>query len=113
MISPCGIECDDCEIFIAANDAEFAEKLADSWRRSFQPKAKAEWFKCQGCHGDDSVVWGDDCKIRECCIKTHGLSNCSECNEFPCKLITAFENDGYAHHKTAVENLRQMRDETG
>ena len=109
MIAPCGIDCDSCPILKAVNDTEFAEKLAADWRKSGHPKAEAGWFKCQGCRGDDTLVWGEDCAIRKCCLKERQLENCSLCQDFPCKLITDFETDGATHHKAAVANLRQFR----
>ena len=109
MISACGLDCDACPIFKAANDSRFAETLAAQWREAGQPEAVADWFKCQGCHGDDSLVWTEDCAIRKCCIQDHKFENCSMCKDFPCKLLLDFESDGLATHRAAVEHLKTMR----
>ena len=111
MISPCGPDCAACHIHKAANDPQFAEQLAADWRKAGHAKAEAGWFQCQGCHGPDNLVWGGDCAIRKCCLKDRELSNCSPCPGFPCTLVTDFESDGSAHHKTAVENLRRMKND--
>ena len=111
MISPCGMDCGECPIFKAANDSDFAEALAEGWRKTTHPNAEAGWFKCQGCHGDDALVWGEDCAMRNCCLKERKLANCSFCPDFPCKLITDFEADGVGNHKAAVQRLRQMKEE--
>jgi len=103
----CGIECERCPIYIAAHDADYAEELAQQWRRDGHSEAKADWFRCEGCHGADEVVWGDDCAIRECCKTSRGLDNCSRCEVFPCDTINEFANDGIPHHREAVESLRQ------
>jgi len=108
-IAPCGIDCATCPILKAANDPGFAKNLAEDWRKGGQSEAKADWFKCQGCRGPDSLVWSENCKIRQCCSKEKRLQNCSVCKDFPCELITTFENDGFPHHKTAVERLRELR----
>lgn len=109
MISACGLTCTECPIYNAATDPEAAEELARQWQADGYENACADWFKCRGCHGPDDVVWGDDCKIRQCCIKEKKLENCSQCSTFPCGLITGFENDGMAHHKAAIACLREMR----
>jgi hypothetical protein len=108
MIAACGLNCDECSIRKAADDKEFAEKLAAQWRKSGRSEATADWFKCQGCHGPDELVWWGGCKIRSCCIKRRRLSNCSYCSGFPCLLIEEFEKDGYAHHAKAVQHLRSL-----
>ena len=113
MIAACGLNCDDCEIGKAAKDPAFAEKLAARWRQSGKKAATADWFKCQGCHGQDDLVWSDDCKIRACCVKTKRLRNCAECGEFPCPLVDKFEKDGYAHHAKAVRFLKEIRQGKG
>lgn len=109
MIAACGLDCSACPILKAANDGQYAEQLAADWRNSGHPKAVAGWFRCQGCHGDDSLVWSDDCAIRNCCLKDHALENCSCCPDFPCDLLKSFESDGAAHHRAGVENLRRLR----
>lgn len=111
MISPCGMDCDACPIFKAANDKKFAEKLAAGWRNTGHPKAEANWLTCQGCHGDDSLVWGEDCAVRNCSLKEKKLDNCSFCPDFPCTLLIDFELDGADDHRVAVERLRTMRTE--
>ncbi len=108
-IAACGMDCSVCPIRKAANDSEFAEKLAGRWRKSGHPDAKAEWFKCQGCHGPKDVLWTEDCKIRECCVEEKKLKNCSQCSDFPCDLINAFGNDGNDNHRAAFERLREMK----
>jgi len=66
---------------------------------------------CGGCHGDDARLWSSDCVIRTCCIKENRLSNCSECDLFPCKRGIEFESDQWAHHRQAVSRLRRMHQE--
>jgi len=109
MLAPCGLVCTDCCVYKAAQDQKKAEELAVQWQQQGCPDAKPEWFKCRGCKGEDKYVWGDDCEIRNCCLKTKKLDNCSLCDSFPCEYILNFENDGLEHHKAAITNLRRMR----
>jgi hypothetical protein len=103
----CGIDCTNCGIRKAAIDPAEAEREAARWRSRGHADAKPEWFQCQGCHGPTEVVWSGKCKIRACARK-RSLTNCSQCEDFPCANITAFESDGNAHHRKAIERLRAM-----
>ena len=107
-IAPCGLDCSACAIYIAAHDPEAAERLAKQWRQGISEKAKAEWFRCQGCRGDKSVRWCDDCKIAEC-AEERGLEFCSQCDDFPCVLLLVWAEEPEPH-RIAFERLKQMRD---
>ena len=109
LLAPCGIICTDCAIYKAAKDKEMAEKLAERWRSAGHKNATPDRFECRGCFGNEKFLWTDDCRIRKCCLKIKRLNNCSLCDEFPCELISKFENDPFPHHKNAVANLRRIR----
>ncbi len=106
MLAPCGIDCSECEIFVAARDPAAAEHLAEQWR-SWNPKAEASWFRCQGCRGDRSVRWTEDCAIAAC-AEEKGIRFCSECGEFPCKRLEDWAA-AYPHHQKAFDRLVEMR----
>ena len=80
------------------------------WRATWQPKAEAGWFRCQGCRGDRSVCWSEDCGLYACCVETKKLEFCSQCDDFPCGELTKWAAD-YAHHVPALERLKAMRAE--
>ena len=109
MIAPCGIDCENCSIYKASMDKSVADKLTEQWRNAGHKDATAIWFKCRGCRGEDKLIWSPDCRIRKCCMTIRRLDNCSFCDDFPCEIITKFENDPFPHHKEAVENLRKMK----
>jgi hypothetical protein len=46
------------------------------------------------------------------CAREKGVKLCSECPGFVCEKLEAFANDGAAHHRRSVENLRRIK-ETG
>ena len=106
-LAPCGIDYRDCGIRKAACDPLEGEREAERWRKRGHEDASAEWFKCQGCHGPTEFVWSSKCTIRPC-AKERGLSNCSQCSDFPCEQILAFEGDGSPHHCRAVGRLREL-----
>jgi hypothetical protein len=109
MIAPCGIDCGPCPIRRAANDPGFRARFTEEARGSWAPDATEDWWKCQGCGGDDSLCWGSDCGIRHCCLGERELQDCSWCADFPCRLIEEFDADEHEHHSDAVDSLRRMR----
>lgn len=82
MVAPCGLECEVC------------------------PQRTPEL--CGGCHAENGPLWCADCRIRVCCKYERKLSNCSECDGFPCERILAFEADKWEHHTAAVQRLRDL-----
>lgn len=64
--------------------------------------------KCGGCRGALDKHWDADCKLLSC-ARTRQLEYCFQCEEFPCRQLIDFSNDGYDHHRITVENLKVMR----
>ncbi|MCR4421409.1 MAG: class I SAM-dependent methyltransferase [Exilispira sp.] len=73
----CGIICNDCRNFM-------------------------ENMNCHGCILEEKLL--ENCPTRSCAISKH-LHSCIECNNFPCKILNEFYNDGKDLHKKAFENL--------
>ena len=48
--------------------------------------------------------------MRDCAAKKQDVTRCSDCQEFPCSLITNFNNDGMLHHAEVLENCRSLRE---
>ncbi len=65
--------------------------------------------KCSGCRGSLERHWSPGCKMRSCALE-RGHTYCFECDGFPCEDVRSFENDGLAHHKMTVENMRAMKE---
>jgi hypothetical protein len=105
LLAPCGIDCTACDIFKAAQDREFAVRLAETWR-SGNPNVQPEWFRCQGCRGDRSLRWSEDCHIAGCC-EEKAIADCSCCTDFPCQPYLDWI-DPYPHHQAAYERLKEM-----
>ena len=109
MIAPCGIDCAECSIYRAANSPAEAAKLAERRRAAGHEQAIPGWFRCQGCHGAEGLLWSGGCQIRRCCCSERHHEDCSLCDAFPCETITSFEDDGDKHHRAAVQRLRVRR----
>ena len=99
-LSVCGLRCATCTIHLRTED-----ELA-YWRtRNVDP----EKIRCNGCRSArDEHHWSNDCEILACCIDMKGHAYCSECSEFPCRMLERWA-EGMEHHAQAVARLREMR----
>lgn len=66
---------------------------------------------CPGCKIDNENSSNPDCKFKKC-NRDKGLSICSECKDFPCIMVKNMSESQWAHHRTALPNLLQIK-ETG
>jgi len=74
-------------------------------------QVKPEEINCDGCLGGGLLTpYCRDCKIRLCAAEKPGVTRCSDCPDFPCSLVTDFNNDGMRHHAEVLENLRRMQE---
>ncbi len=99
LISPCGLYCGVCAIYIAHrdNNEKFKERLASLYKGGVSGKGalpnseqlSAMDIHCQGCLSDDLFIHCHQCDIRACTIKK-GYSGCHQCDEFPCEYIDNF-----------------------
>lgn len=114
-IAVCGLDCGACEIRRAPFDDAAAESVI-AWFREMQWLAEEEGIEeviergmyCRGCRGDRALHWSADCAILLCCVDERQLAFCSECDTFPCALLTdrARDNRSYAD---GLQRLREMR----
>ena len=67
-------------------------------------------MRCDGClGGGPTPSHVPKCAIKLCAAEKTKTGRCSECAEFPCGLISDFNNDGVQHHSEVLANLRQLR----
>jgi hypothetical protein len=114
-IAVCGLDCGGCEIRRAPFD-EAAAAIAIAWFREMQWLTEEDGIEeviergmyCEGCRGDRMRHWSADCQILICCVDERHLEFCSECDDFPCALLTdrARDNRSYAD---GLQRLREMR----
>jgi hypothetical protein len=115
MLAACGLDCGPCPIRQIPLDAEAAEGAIAwfkqrGWLEESEGVTEAIERKmyCKGCQGDRSVHWSDNCKILLCCVDEKHQQHCGQCLELmSCDKLESFASDGHAHHKEAVERLRQ------
>jgi hypothetical protein len=65
---------------------------------------------CKGCHSDqDDVHWDAECRILLCCVVEKGLDNCSQCQVFPCEMLTEWAGDNPKYIE-ALDRLKSIAD---
>ncbi len=99
LISPCGLYCGVCAIYIADrdNNQKFKERLVDVYRGNIEGKGKipnsenlsTEDIQCHGCLSDKPSLFCRQCEIRDC-TKEKGYIGCHQCDEFPCNYVENF-----------------------
>jgi len=108
-MAACGLICSKCPVFLAPNNPEIGQKLAEDYKGKWD-NVKAEDFRCDGCWGEDHEMWSPDCEIRKCCVKVKNLTYCYECQEFPCQKLKNSTNKGKKYEE-ALERLKKMKKE--
>lgn len=99
LISPCGLYCGVCAVYIATreNNTRLKERLASLYKGGTPGKGTlpnsenltAEEIHCGGCLSDDLFMHCRQCDIRAC-AEEKGYSGCHECDDFPCAFIDHF-----------------------
>jgi len=85
LLSPCGLYCGVCAVYIAHRDdnKKFKERLAPVYG------VGPEDIRCKGCKSDEPFGFCKVCPIKSCTIEK-GYEGCYQCGDFPCSLIDAF-----------------------
>jgi len=99
FISPCGLYCGVCAIYMADRDhnEKLKEKLVGLYKggvagKGTLPNAEnltTEDIRCGGCLSNDLFMHCKQCEIRNCTQKK-GYAGCHECDEFFCDHIDNF-----------------------
>jgi hypothetical protein len=92
MIGYCGLDCEQCEAFIATqrNDDALRAQVADQWSRSYGAPILPEHINCTGCQstGVKTLYCDQMCEIRKCAMKKP-ISTCADCDDYPCTVLDA------------------------
>lgn len=107
MIAYCGLDCEQCDAYIATknNDQALREKTARLWSELNNATILPEHINCDGCrvNGRKTVYCESLCAIRQCALKK-GVATCGECLEMEqCPLVGAV----FAHNPQARKNLTE------
>ncbi len=99
FVSPCGLYCGVCAIYIAHrdNNQKFKESLVRLYQGNIAGKGTlpnsenltVDDIKCKGCLSDEPFMYCRQCKIRDC-TREKGYAGCHQCDDFPCEYIDNF-----------------------
>ena len=114
MLAACGLDCGSCSIRRIPFDAKAADEMIGwfkqmGWLKVSEGVAEVveRGMYCNGCQGDRSVHWSDNCEIMLCCGDEKHQQHCGICSELmSCDKLEAFASDEHGHHKEAVARLR-------
>ncbi len=88
MTSYCGINCEECEAFIATQnqDNHLKTQVAKRWSALYGRQIKPEEVFCKGCRskGTQGIYCHTMCPIKPCC-RERQIETCAECEKFVCK----------------------------
>ena len=100
----CGLFCGACEALLSVEAGEI-DKLADRWN------TPAEDMECHGCKSGKISMFCRTCKIKMC-AEERELQFCSECNDFPCPMISDFHRRE-APNPTIIRNNLEVISKNG
>jgi hypothetical protein len=108
MIAYCGLDCEQCEAFIATatDDEARRERIAREWSKNYNTILKPGDINCTGCRGD-GVKLGyceHGCQIRACAL-TKPITTCAGCESFGCERLQPV----FKAAPQAREQLEQLR----
>lgn len=109
-ISPCGLDCSACDIFLARENREIAGNITQWIKENYDPDCTADMIHCAGCPGDRNDHWTPDCWILKCCVDEHELRYCFSCVEFPCEKLSDWAKQ-CAKYEAALSRLIDMKKE--
>lgn len=92
MISFCGINCDECPIYIATLKGD--NRLKAALARDLTVEGcifRIEDINCTGClqPANCNRKMKGNCEIRRCALR-HEIANCGECAEYPCSILDKY-----------------------
>ena len=107
VISVCGLDCAQCQIYLAPYNPGLSNKLVKMFDNMWD-NVKPEDFHCSTCRGEISECWTKECWIRDCCVNTKKLDFCYQCQEFPCKGLE--ERSGKSkRYMRALNDFKKMK----
>ncbi len=89
MIAYCGLDCAECEAYIATqkNDFEALIALAKKWSENHDTSYRPEDIECGGCQSDRLNEYCNRCGVRDCGL-SHGFETCANCQDYPCDKLS-------------------------
>lgn len=116
LIGACGIYCSNCDVLQAyqEGDENLKKAVAEQISKEIGIEVKPEAIKCDGCWGDISLRFRQECPIGKC-AEEKGIRSCGECRDFPCRRIDEFYDWGkktykFREYEKARSNLLKIKE---
>jgi hypothetical protein len=111
LISPCGLNCGACPLYIARTDEALRKRIAEG-----QGVPLEEVYTCPGCRPAKGrlpgVGTGPVCDTFACAVDDKKVEFCYECDDFPClKLAPCADRAQEIPHNTKVYQLVLLQKE--
>lgn len=109
----CGLDCGECEAYIATqkNDRAGLEDAAKKWAEQFGSQGiVAEMCVCDGCASGKraSTAHCATCAVR-LCASARRVATCAHCDDYGCPTLQGF----FAFAPVLKEKLEAIRKELG
>jgi len=109
----CGLDCGDCEAFVATqkNDRAGLEAAAKKWTEQFGATTiSADMCICDGCSSGKrmSTAHAATCAIR-LCASARGVATCAHCQDYGCDILKGF----FTFAPVLKEKLEAIRKDIG
>lgn len=103
MTSPCGLDCFNCPIYLANENENLRQKIADNL------KIPVEQAVCKGCRNENGTIrvvgMNEPCNVYKCILQKD-FDFCYECEDFPCDFLHPYADlADKVPHNTKVFNL--------
>ena len=110
LAAVCGLYCGACAIYRARRNDNLERLKEISQLMSSHQQVTTDDLYCDGCLSQGRLSpYCQECKIRLCVMDKPEITRCSDCPDFPCSLITDFNNDGVRHHAEVLDNVQRQR----
>ena len=90
LIACCGLDCAQCEAYLATqtDDNPRRATTAKDWSARYNADLKPEQINCDGCRteGQKFFYCANLCEIRKC-VHEKELDNCATCDNYPCPTL--------------------------
>ncbi len=107
LIAYCGLNCAECDAYIAtqSGDEEALKKLAETWSKQYNTTFTIETCTCDGCVPEGHKCgYCSKCEVRACAVE-RAVENCAHCADYACEKLTAF----FQLAPQAKVNLEEIR----
>lgn len=110
LVTVCGLYCGACALYRALHEPDPVKKKTTLKVIAERYGAPAEEIECDGClAGGKLAPYCRNCQILHCATAREGVTRCADCADFPCDIITSFNNDGMRHHAEVLDSIREQQ----